>query len=398
MIRWNGWTRNIGAFVLATALVLPITLESAAAATPSAANKMVTSASVTSNAYRSASTAVLAATTATTPVNKELPNIKILATGGTIAGSSTSNTDVTSYTAGALGIDTLINAVPEMKEVANVSGEQIANVGSPDVDNAVLLKLGKRINELLASDDVDGVVVTHGTDTLEETAYFLDLVVKSNKPVVVVGAMRPATAISADGSFNLYNAVKIASTPEATGKGVMIELNDRIGAARYITKTNTTGTDTFKSTEQGYLGVVSGGKVYFYNEPTRKHTADSVFNITDLTELPQVDILYEYQNNGSYLYDAAVAAGAKGIVVAGSGNGSLSKLSKAGAIKAVKAGVAVVRSTRTGSGVVTHSDEDDQNGMISSDSLNPQKARILLMLALTQTKDAKQIQTFFDEY
>ncbi len=398
MIKWNGWTRNIGAFVLATALVLPITLESAAAATPSAANKMVTSASVTSNAYSSASASVSAATTATTPVNKELPNIKILATGGTIAGSSTSNTDVTGYTAGALGIDTLINAVPEMKEVANVSGEQIANVGSPDVDNAVLLKLGKRINELLASDDVDGVVVTHGTDTLEETAYFLDLVVKSNKPVVVVGAMRPATAISADGSFNLYNAVKIASTPEATGKGVMIELNDRIGAARYITKTNTTGTDTFKSTEQGYLGVVSGGKVYFYNEPTRKHTADSVFNITDLTELPQVDILYEYQNNGSYLYDAAVAAGAKGIVVAGSGNGSLSKLSKAGAIKAVKAGVAVVRSTRTGSGVVTHSDEDDQNGMISSDSLNPQKARILLMLALTQTKDAKQIQTFFDEY
>ncbi len=398
MIKWNGWTRNIGAFVLATALVLPITLESAAAATPSAANKMVTSASVTSNAYRSASTAVSAATTATAPVNQDLPNIKILATGGTIAGSSTSNTDVTGYTAGALGIDTLINAVPEMKEVANVSGEQIANVGSPDVDNAVLLKLGKRINELLASDDVDGVVVTHGTDTLEETAYFLDLVVKSNKPVVVVGAMRPATAISADGSFNLYNAVKIASTPEATGKGVMIELNDRIGAARYITKTNTTGTDTFKSTEQGYLGVVSGGKVYFYNEPTRKHTADSVFNITDLTELPQVDILYEYQNNGSYLYDAAVAAGAKGIVVAGSGNGSLSKLSKAGAIKAVKAGVTVVRSTRTGSGVVTHSDEDDQNGMISSDSLNPQKARILLMLALTQTKDAKQIQTFFDEY
>ncbi len=398
MIKWNGWTRNIGAFVLATALVLPITLESAAAATPATANKMVTSASVTSNAYRSASTAVSAATTATTPVNQDLPNIKILATGGTIAGSSTSNTDVTGYTAGALGIDTLINAVPEMKEVANVSGEQIANVGSPDVDNAVLLKLGKRINELLASDDVDGVVVTHGTDTLEETAYFLDLVVKSNKPVVVVGAMRPATAISADGSFNLYNAVKIASTPEATGKGVMIELNDRIGAARYITKTNTTGTDTFKSTEQGYLGVVSGGKVYFYNEPTRKHTADSVFNITDLTELPQVDILYEYQNNGSYLYDAAVAAGAKGIVVAGSGNGSLSKLSKAGAIKAVKAGVAVVRSTRTGSGVVTHSDEDDQNGMISSDSLNPQKARILLMLALTQTKDAKQIQTFFDEY
>ncbi|WP_411348498.1 type II asparaginase [Paenibacillus sp. WLX2291] len=412
MIKWNSWTRNIGAFVLVTALVLPVTLESAAAATSSAPSTTVsktavsaasgtakvTSASTGTTTAKASSTSVSATATATTPVASDLPNIKILATGGTIAGSSASNTDVTGYQAGALGIDTLINAVPEMKEIANVSGEQIANVGSPDVDNAVLLKLAKRINELLASDDVDGVVVTHGTDTLEETAYFLDLVVKSNKPVVVVGAMRPATAISADGSFNLYNAVKIAGTPQASGKGVLIELNDRIGAARYITKTNTTGTDTFKSTEQGYLGVVSGGKVYFYNEPTRKHTADSVFDITDLTELPQVDILYEYQNNGSYLYDAAVAAGAKGIVVAGSGNGSLSSLSKAGAIKAAASGVAVVRSTRTGSGVVTHSDEDDQNGMISSDSLNPQKARILLMLALTQTKDAKQIQTFFDEY
>ncbi len=400
MIKWNSWTRNLGACVLVTALVLPITLESAAAATPATSNGASTSTSVTSSAYSSdgGSAASMVATSATTPVNTDLPNIKILATGGTIAGSSTSNTDVTGYQAGALGIDALINAVPEMKDIANVSGEQIANVGSPDIDNAVLLKLAKRINELLASDDVDGVVVTHGTDTLEETAYFLNLVVKSKKPVVVVGAMRPATAISADGPFNLYNAVKIAGTPEASGKGVMIELNDRIGAARYITKTNTTGTDTFKSTEQGYLGVVSGDKVYFYNEPTRKHTADTVFDISKLTELPQVDILYEYENNGSYLYDAAVAAGAKGIVVAGSGNGSLSKLSKAGALKAIASGTAIVRSTRTGSGVVTHSDEDDQNGMISSDSLNPQKARILLMLALTQTKDPKQIQTFFDQY
>lgn len=331
-------------------------------------------------------------------IKKDLPNIKILATGGTIAGSSDSNTDVTGYKAGALGVDVLINAVPEMKEIANVSGEQIANVGSPDVDNKVLLKLASRINELLASDDVDGVVVTHGTDTLEETAYFLDLVVKSDKPVVVVGAMRPATAISADGPFNLYNAVKLASAPSAKGKGVLIELNDRFGSARYITKTNTTGTDTFKSSEQGYLGVISGGKVYFYNEPLRKHTKNTIFDVKGLTSLPQVDILYEYQNNGDYLYDSAVTAGAKGIVVAGSGNGSLSKLSKQGAEKAIKHGVIVVRSSRTGSGVVTPGDSDKEIGTLYSDSLNPQKARILLMLALTKTKDPKVIQSYFETY
>ncbi|AKG37913.1 L-asparaginase [Paenibacillus durus ATCC 35681] len=372
------WKKKIGITIMSAALMIPAAVSSAEA-------------SVVPGKIVSTSPQV-------TAVNTALPNITILATGGTIAGSSASTTDVTGYTAGALGINTLINAVPEMKQIADVSGEQIANVGSPDIDNEVLLKLAKRINALLATDDVDGVVVTHGTDTLEETAYFLNLVVKSDKPVVVVGAMRPATAISADGPFNLYNAVKIASSKEARGKGVMIELNDRIGAARYITKTNTTGTDTFKSVEQGYLGVVSGDKIYFYNEVKRKHTASSVFDVSNLTELPQVDILYEYQNNGSYLYDAAINAGAKGIVVAGSGNGSLSTASEKGAAKAVSKGVAVVRSTRTGSGVVTHSANDDKSGFVSSDSLNPQKARILLMLALTKTKNPAVIQTFFDEY
>nr|WP_256972804.1 type II asparaginase [Saccharibacillus sp. O23] len=380
----------MGIVLMSAALMMPMAVSSAYAADP------VVQGTVVSSTPAPAKTTAAAA--ATTPVTAALPNVKILATGGTIAGSSASNTDVTGYKAGALTIDTLINAVPEMKQLANVSGEQIANVGSPDIDNAVLLKLAKRINELLASDDVDGIVITHGTDTLEETAYFLNLVVKSDKPVVVVGAMRPATAISADGSFNLYNAVKIAGSPKARGKGVMIELNDRIGSARYITKTNTTGTDTFKSVEQGYLGVVSGGNVFFYNESTRKHTTESVFDVTNLTSLPQVDILYEYQNNGSYFYNAAVAAGAKGIVVAGSGNGSMSSASSKGAAEAAGKGVVVVRSTRTGSGVVTHSSSDDKAGMVSSDSLNPQKARILLMLALTKTSSPSEIQTYFDQY
>ncbi|WP_134703742.1 type II asparaginase [Ammoniphilus sp. YIM 78166] len=330
-------------------------------------------------------------------VKADLPNVKILATGGTIAGSAASNTDTTGYKAGALAVDILINAVPEMKAMANITGEQIANTGSPNINNKILLQLGKRVNELLASDDVDGIVITHGTDTLEETAYFLNLVVKSDKPVVVVGAMRPATAISADGPFNLYNAVKIASSKDAKGKGVIMALNDRIGSARYVTKTNTTMTDTFQSAEQGYLGAIAGGKLYFYNEMTRKHTKDTVFDISKIEQLPQVDILYGHQNDGRYLYDAAVAAGAKGIVIAGSGNGSLSENAFTAAKDAMKKGVTVVRSSRVGGGIVTPSSYYGPD-LIAADSLNPQKARILLMLALTQTNDPKKIQEYFHQY
>lgn len=328
----------------------------------------------------------------------DLPNVTILATGGTIAGSSASNTDTTNYDAGKLGIETLIKAVPEMTKVADVSGEQVANVGSTQINNEILLKLGKRINSLLASDDVDGIVVTHGTDTLEETAYFLNLVVKSTKPVVLVGAMRPATAISADGPLNLYNAVKLAANPAAKKKGVMISFNDRIGAARYVTKTHTTAVDTFKSVEQGYLGGFAGESAYFSSVLNKKHTTQTAFDISKIEKLPQVDILYSYQNDGSYLYDAAVEAGAQGIVVAGSGNGSMSQNALAGAKSAVASGVSVVRSTRVGSGVVTHKPLDDTEGFVSADSLNPQKARILLMLTLTRTHDPKKIQQYFDKY
>ncbi|EIL83970.1 MULTISPECIES: type II asparaginase [Bacillus] len=330
--------------------------------------------------------------------NKSLSNIKVLATGGTIAGSSDSNTDTTGYKSGALGIDKVIASVPQLKDIANVTGEQVANVGSENVDNALLLKLAKRVNQLLNDDQVDGIVVTHGTDTLEETAYFLHLVVKSDKPVVVVGSMRPASAISADGPLNLYHAVKIASTKEAKGKGVMVTLNDRIASARFITKTNTTTTDSFKSLEQGYIGEVAGEVVSFYNEPTRKHTADSEFDISKLKELPQVDILYGYQNDQKYVYDAAVKAGAKGIVVAAAGNGTMSTEAINGATDAVKKDVVIVRSSRAGNGIVTHEKMDDEHHFVSSDSLNPQKARILLMLALTKTKDPDKIQSYYEQY
>lgn len=325
--------------------------------------------------------------------SKKLPNIAILATGGTIAGTGSSSTQTTGYKSGDLAIDTLIEAVPEMNEIANISGEQIVSVDSTDISNDILLKLGKRINELLASDDVDGIVITHGTDTVEETAYFLNLVVKSDKPVVLTAAMRPATAMSADGPFNLYNAVLLASHESSKGKGVLVTLNDRISSARDVTKTNTTVTDAFKSVENGYLGTIISGVPYYYNNVAHLHTTDTPFDISKIEKLPQVDIIYGYQNNPTYMYEAAVEHGAKGIVVAAPGDGTLSTKSLQGVEYALDKGVTVVRSSRVGSGTVS-----PKEGFITSDSLNPQKARILLMLALTVTDDAEEIQSFYNKY
>lgn len=325
----------------------------------------------------------------------KLPHIVIVATGGTIAGSAASNTQTTGYKAGALGVDTLINAVPEMKTLADVSGEQIANIGSENMTSDLLLKISKRVNELLARSDVDGVVITHGTDTLDESSYFLNLTVKSDKPVVMTASMRPATAISADGPMNLLNAVRVASDKNACGRGVMVVLNDRIGAARYVTKTNASTLDTFKANEEGYLGVIIGDHIYYQNRVEKIHTSRSVFDVSQLQSLPAVDIIYGYQDDPEYMYDAAIAHHVKGIVYAGTGAGSVSKRSDAGIRKAESKGVVVVRSTRTGNGIVPP--DDGQPGLVS-DSLNPAKSRILLMLALTKTNNPAVIQAYFHSY
>jgi L-asparaginase len=330
----------------------------------------------------------------------QLPNVKILATGGTIAGAGATSTTTIGYTAAVVPVDALINNVPELRKVANVSGEQIAQIASENMTNKVWLKLAKRINELLASDDVDGIVVTHGTDTIEETAYFLNLVVKSDKPVVIVGAMRPPTAMSADGPINLYNATILAGSKEAKGKGVLVCLNDTINSAREVTKTSTFMADTFRAPELGYIGYIQGGKPAFYRESTRKHTTQSEFDISTLNELPRVDIVYGYANNTRVGLDAFVNAGAKGIVHAGVGDGSLFTEVKEGLIDAQKKGVVIVRSSRVGNGIIARNGEanDDQLHFVASDTLNPQKARILLMLALTKTSDPTQIQQMFWEY
>lgn len=329
----------------------------------------------------------------------ELPNIKILATGGTIAGSANSNTQMTGYKAGALGIQTLIDAVPQIKDYANVSGEQVCKLDSKDMSNDVWLKLGKRVNELLADKNVDGIVITHGTDTLEETAYFLNLVVKSDKPVVLVGSMRPATAISADGPLNLLNAVRVASSKEAVGKGVLVAMNDQINGARDVTKTNTTNVDTFKTPDLGFLGYINDGKVCFYRESTRKHTTHSEFNAKNLNALPYVKVIYGHADDDGVFVDAAVAAGAKGIIYAGTGNGSVHKNAEAALAEATKKGVVVVRSSRVGTGTVVDAEQSYIDAhFLNGDSLNPQKARILLALALTKTNDLNEIQRMFNEY
>lgn len=329
-----------------------------------------------------------------------LPNVVILATGGTIAGTGATSTTTVGYTAAKVGVDALIAAVPELQKVANVKGEQVFQIASENMNNDYWLKLAKRVNTLLAQSDVDGIVITHGTDTIEETAYFLDLVVKSKKPVVIVGAMRPSTAISADGPINLYNAVLLAGSKEAIGKGVLVTLNDQINAGREVTKTNTSTLDTFKTPELGLLGYIQGSKPFFYRQSTRKNTADTPFDVSNLDKLPQVDIVYGYANMNPIALNAFVAAGAQGIIHAGVGDGSLNNTVLPSLVEARKKGVVIVRSSRVGQGIVARNGEadDDKLDFVVSDTLNAQKARILLMLALTKTSDSKEIQKMFWEY
>ena len=330
---------------------------------------------------------------------KKLPHIVILATGGTIAGSAESNTSV-GYTSGAVTVDALVAAVPTLKDIAKITGEQVASIGSQDMSDEVWLKLAARLNEILAKADVDGVVITHGTDTMEETAYFLNLVVRSKKPVVLTGSMRPSTALSADGPLNIFNAVAIAGDPAAAGRGVLVAANDDIHAAHDITKINTTDVQTFMSPFYGLIGTTLYGKQAWFRMPYRKHTTASEFSVKDATTLPRGDILYANADMSADLIDAAVKLGAKGIVVAGVGDGNMTTPALEALSRAAKAGVVCVRSSRVGTGHTWRNSEinDDKMGFVASGELNPSKARVLLKLALMKTKDVAAIQKYFDEY
>ncbi len=325
-----------------------------------------------------------------------IPHIAVLATGGTIAGAGNSATQ-SDYTAGKMSVNYLVNAVPELAKIADIMPIQVAQIGSQDMTDEVQLKLAKTINRDCS--DYDGFVITHGTDTLEETAYFLQLTNQCYKPVVLVGAMLPSTALGADGPRNLYNAVITASDPETAHKGVVVAMNNIILAARNVIKTNTLQPETFQDANYGKIGTIINGRVNYERQPARI-PEKTPFDITHIKELPKVGIVYNHSNVESVQADALIAAGYKGIVSAGVGNGNIHKNIWKTLEKASKDGIVVVRSSRVPTGATTKTGEinDKTQHWVSAGELNPQKARILLQLALTQTQDWQKIQNYFDKY
>ncbi len=327
------------------------------------------------------------------------PRIVIVATGGTIAGSAESTT-ATGYQSGSVAVDLLIAAVPQMKKFADVSGVQVSSLGSQDMNDELWVMLATEVNRLLAAADVDGVAITHGTDTMEETAYFLNLVVKSDKPVVLTGSMRPSTSLGADGPLNIYNAVGVASDPRAKGRGVLVVANDDIHDARAMTKRHTSDVQTFVSPEVGLVGVCLFDDREFMRSPAHAHTTATPFTVVTGQALPRVDVIYAHAGMCPDVIDGAVANGAKGLIIAGVGGGNMTTPALDAVKRAIGTSVVVVRSTRVGEGMVRRNIEvdDDTVGTVASKELNPAKARVLLKLALTQTSDPERVQGFFDTY
>jgi L-asparaginase len=332
---------------------------------------------------------------------RKKPKVVVLGTGGTIAGAGSSATNVTGYQPSVIGVADLVGAVPRLGEVAELEAQQLFQVASYLLETPHWLKMARAANEALARDDVSGVVITHGTDTLEETAYFLHLAVRSEKPVVVTGALRPATALSADGPMNLFNAVSLAASADAVGKGVLVALNDRIACPRDVTKTHTSGLETFRSPEYGNLGQMENGVPRFYRAPLRRHTVHTEFSFAALDELPRVEIVMGYVGATGAPIAAAVADGASGIVYAGTGAGNFTVAAREALVAARRSGAVVVRASRIAAGVVTRNTghvDDDALDFVVADDLSPQKARILLMLGLTRTRDTRELQRMFRTY
>lgn len=311
-----------------------------------------------------------------------LPRILLLATGGTIAGQADPRA-TGAYKSGQITGEQLIQAVPGLDKLAKLNAEQISSIGSQDMNDKVWFALARRIQDAFDKNEADGIVVTHGTDTLEETAFFLDNVVKADKPVVIVGSMRPATAVSADGPSNLYEAIQVAADPRSRGHGVMAVLNDKIEGARSVTKTNTTSLETFNSPNSGPIGFVdtAGGIRFLAQKSNLKRTT---YPLPAGEQLPRVEIVYSHSNMDAIPIDDAISHGAKGIVLAGVGDGNTSKQALDALEQAAKKGIVVVRSSRVRSGFVTRNVEvdDDKNGFVVSEDLNPQKARVLTQLLI----------------
>lgn len=328
-------------------------------------------------------------------------NVVVVATGGTIAGAGASSTNSATYTAAKVPVDALLTAVPQIQNLANVSGVQAMQVASESITDKELLSLARQVNDLVKKSDVNGIVITHGTDTLEETAFFLNLVIHTDKPIVLVGSMRPSTALSADGPLNLYSAVALAADDTAKGKGVFILMNDSIFAARDATKTINLHTDAFTS-QWGALGTLIEGKSYWFRQSVKRFNNRSEFNIENIKgdTLPLVQIVYGSGNMVPDAYVAYAKAGAKAIIHAGTGNGSVAKNIVPTLNELQSNGVQIIRSSRVPQGFVLRNAEqpDDKYGWIVAHDFNPQKAKLLVALALTKTKNAKEIQRMFWEY
>ncbi|MBE6091558.1 MAG: asparaginase [Selenomonas ruminantium] len=322
--------------------------------------------------------------------------IHILAMGGTIAGIAGDSAATTGYQAGAMGIEELVAAVPQVKEIAVITGEQIAAIDSKDITAAEQLRLAGRVRELLLKGDVDGIVVTHGTDTMEESAYLLDLLHFADKPVVFTGAMRPATALSADGPLNLLDAVRVAASDQARDRGVLVVLNNAIHSARLVTKISTTAVETFQSPNGGAIGAVNDGVVVFYHSAELHHLPNALRVSEQLTgqgELPYVPILYGHSDDDGRLVESVVENGAKGIVYAGMGNGSIPARVEKELAAAVQKGLWVIRASSSACGMVTRAEDSyEQAGFIASGLINPRKARLLLQVAVSAAMPAGEWQ------
>ena len=330
------------------------------------------------------------------------PRVYVIGTGGSISFVGSHRTDYINYSYANkhLTIQELLDRVPEVNDFADVRSEQYMNVGSTEVGPVHWLGLVKRINQVFREDpDAAGVAITHGTATMEETAYFLNLTVKSHKPVVVTGAMRPPTGLATDADINLIDCVRVASAPQSAGRGVLTVLNNEIQAARDVIKTNSYRLETFRSNELGLLGYAdSDEETVFYRNPTRAHTLDSEFDVENVSQLPRVDIAYSYAGADGLLVRALADAGVDGIVSGGLGSGG-SPSGFSDALKEAQArGIPVVISTQTGNGRVIRTRRTNEDGFIVADNLQPKKARVLLMLALTKTKDPDEIQRMMLTY
>ena len=334
-------------------------------------------------------------------MNTSLPRIAVIGTGGTISSLGASSLDVLDYPdfGQKLSREALLERFPETRLAADPIALTFRQVGSTEIGPKEWVELRATIHRIARDDPaVAGFVIPHGTATLEETGFFLNLTLAVAQPVVLVGAQRPASALGSDAGMNLVNALRVAGSSEARGKGVLAVLNDEIHAARDVVKTSTYRLQTFRSLDFGALGHVDGDGVHFYRSPSRRHMPDSQFAASNLDTLPRVDIIYSYAGADDALVEAAVAAGARGIVSAGFAPGSPTPPQRTAFERAAKSGVVVVQCSRAASGRVAPRRRLRQSGIVAGDDLSPQKARILLMLALSTTSDIGAIQQAFQSY